>query len=581
MTSSTRRKVGSGPLISPHPLAPLYEEASHENQLLLFRQAIEEVTSPNLDTSNEEVRELIRQTGFVNLWFFLRFVASYSGPYDLLNPDLHLDMANFYQLAMIPGSKGAGFIFRGGYKSSIWTHGANTWEVLRNPNIEIVLASNIFERSLEFLGYSQETIKENPVFKWLYPEWVPDEGRSPNWDKKSLMVPCKKRARSRPNIKLVSVGGSVQGVHGDLFKIDDLIGEHMLNADRTFGADMVKATNWGKAAVKNIPKANRVSRTMVFGTRYGPDDGYTWIWDDICEFWGYQIGEPYQVKPDGEWTVYYRGALEEDDHGEEHVTMPEKWTIDELKKLEKDDPWTYWTQVMNRSTYSGLSEFSEYEPKPLYVERDPSGRRMLRWRWAADEYMYEQLRNMDLVMAVDPAGLTKERKLRSSRTAVVVYARHWKGYRFILEAKAGFVPPSEWVEWLFDFWNRYKMDGLRMTCVEMMGGFSILQDTIRQAEKSHGINLRVRPTSASGDKAGRIRMGLQHLFEEGMIYATEQSLRPILEEMKNFPNGRIDTLDALLQAESNTVSPEDPDDEEYEHEERLLRRATVNPTTGY
>ena len=99
----------------PHPQAPLM---SRKDGPLIFKQVIDEVLSGRFSTSNPEIRELIRQAGFVSLWFFLRGIAAYNGPYERLTNHLHVDMANHYQDFMYPGSWSAFFIFRSGYKST-------------------------------------------------------------------------------------------------------------------------------------------------------------------------------------------------------------------------------------------------------------------------------------------------------------------------------------------------------------------------------------------------------------------------------------------------------------------------------
>ena len=97
----------------PHPKAPLF---SKEDGILTFKQIIKEMSSDNPSLGNQEVLEIIRQAGFVNLWFFLKAICSYSGPFDLLNDQLHMDMCNYRQSLMVPGCRGALFIPRSTFK---------------------------------------------------------------------------------------------------------------------------------------------------------------------------------------------------------------------------------------------------------------------------------------------------------------------------------------------------------------------------------------------------------------------------------------------------------------------------------
>ena len=73
--------------IAPHKDAPLFTADEKENQLIVA-QAIAEMGA-NMSTS-EQVRDVIRQLGLVSLWFFERYIAGHSGPYNKLNDGIHL-----------------------------------------------------------------------------------------------------------------------------------------------------------------------------------------------------------------------------------------------------------------------------------------------------------------------------------------------------------------------------------------------------------------------------------------------------------------------------------------------------------
>jgi len=107
-------------------------------------------------------------------------------------------MGNFRQeMIERPNSKAAGFIGRSHFKSSIWTHGGNSWLLLRNPNVSIGLASSVMDRSMEFLHYTQDTFKSNELFGLLYPEYVPAD-RQVGWNDERMTLPNKTRnLRSR------------------------------------------------------------------------------------------------------------------------------------------------------------------------------------------------------------------------------------------------------------------------------------------------------------------------------------------------------------------------------------------------
>lgn len=98
--------------IVPHPLAPLFGTDPVQDSLYLSK-AIDAMHQGSL---SEEAADLVRQAGYVSLWFFTKYIAGFNGPFDKLTPHLHVDMANYRQRLLAPGSRGAMFIPRSHFK---------------------------------------------------------------------------------------------------------------------------------------------------------------------------------------------------------------------------------------------------------------------------------------------------------------------------------------------------------------------------------------------------------------------------------------------------------------------------------
>lgn len=576
------------PYVSLNPRAPLYDFAGewseyerHVKQQELLRQAVNVLTSESGFPITEEVRQLLRQTGMVNMFVFLRWIAGYANAFTRLTPELHLDMCNFYQMVRRPGSKAAGFLFRGGFKSTVWTYGGTAWDIVRDPDWEEILASNVIDRSIEFNGYIQEMFTDNELVAWLYPEWVPESTHGAHWNSKETRVGCKRS--NRPNVKLAAVGGSIQGLHARSFKVDDLIGEHMLDSARQLGADNEKASNWFRAAVRNIPRPVQESYVFLCGTRYGPGDAYTHQWADIKKFYGYTQAEPFELKGDGEWQVYYRAVRE--DHGDgrgEQPTFPEEFTNEYLNKVQLEDPWQYWTQLMNMSTYSGLSEMIDYQLKDCALDTDESGRYVVSYFDHEEQrQVSERLEDMDVVASCDPAASEKRKSIRTSKSAYVVLARNSRDYRFVLRVDSGFAPITQVFDWLFDGYRKFR-GYMRTTNVEMQGPFKMLRPIIREEERRREEFINLRGVSAKGDKDGRIRAHLQPIMERGVLYVVPSAQPMIVGEMNVFPDGhQKDVLDALAIAEAASYKPDDVDGEDEDDVEVALRVEQRSSVTGY
>jgi hypothetical protein len=197
----------------------------------MIAQLLAEVDSPNVNLRGELV-QLLRQFTLVSLYFWLKYVCAYTGPYELLNEDLHLDMCNFRQspACMRDGARFAGFIPRDMFKSTIFTHGGAGWEALRWPDIRIGIANAKQDRAADFMKIPKSIFENNDIVKELWPETVPRSGQE-RWNNTEIVMPNRTRYRKEPTIKPIGATGAGEGDHFDLWMVDDPVGMDDLNVD--------------------------------------------------------------------------------------------------------------------------------------------------------------------------------------------------------------------------------------------------------------------------------------------------------------------------------------------------------------
>lgn len=545
MTTLAHVMTKTGFLLTPHPQAPLYVG---ENPETLFNQALGEME--NL-TTTEPLRQLIRQTGLVSLWFFEKFIAGYNGPFNKLNTGLHLDMANFRQRCLDPGSRNAMFLGRKSYKTSVGTTGADPWEGVRDPDITIGVYHGVEDEAMGYVQVMQKVFDSNEFFAWLYPEHHVENPRTqPHWNSHELLLPSRKRFRKEPTVEVGSMGGSSQGRHYDFLDLDDIVGEGDLDANRASSIDMERKKNWF-ASNQHALIVDRDSRIMVKGTRYAINDVYEDIMQDVGEAWGYWKEIPYTAKPGGKWRVYYRQFLE---NGES--IFPESMTTEELLKLQKDDLWTYSVWMQNNPISSGMSELVTHPLKECKLSHHHD-------TWWIDLPGGESLdmADLDVVQGGDPAATEKYMTSRTSRSAHVVYARDWKNRRFVVSLHADYVPITTFFDWLFDDFTRFK--GLiRSTIPEQQGAFKILGPLLREEQHKRGVWLSVVEKHKTGEKDAVIRSTLTPILAAGQLYVAEPFVNMVNEEKNAFPLGsRKDILDALCIAEEASLKPLDPQEQ--------------------
>jgi hypothetical protein len=285
--------------INPHKKAPLFDNPAEAN--LVIQQLITELGSNNFSTANEELRELLREAGFVNLWFFLKFIAGYSGPYDLLNTELHLDIANFRQSpdCLKPGSKFGAFLPRSSLKSTILTHGAASWEALRNPDIRILITNSVEDRAYDFCKVAFSTFRDNDFTKWLYPEYIIPQKQA------KMVLPNRNKNYVEDTWNYKGFGGELAGVHVNLILFDDIVGVEDLDANMVGSMSMERAKRKFETATRSLLVSQTKDRVGLIGTRYSIDDVYENVVQSCKKVVGFTDGN---IKPvdGGNWTIYYR-----------------------------------------------------------------------------------------------------------------------------------------------------------------------------------------------------------------------------------------------------------------------------------
>lgn len=558
--------------IMPHDKAPIF---SRPDASLVLEQIISEVTAGNFPAT-ETFLSLIRQAGLVSLWFFLKVIAAHSGPYDRINARLHLDMANFRQRGIAPGSRSAIFIPRSSLKSTICTHGAAAWTLTRNPDDRVAIFSGVYDRAQQFFHAAQRIIDSNDLYAACYPEHVPTGGQGARWNDSEAVMPSRSRFMPEPSLFAMTAGGSTQGVHVDEALIDDIVGDDDLDASRGATADMYKKRNWFDDNQRTLLQSPERSRIILAATRYSIDDPYESIMRDarVQEGWWEPISNEYKPKEDGEWVVYYRQARELDDS-----IFPEQYSVEWLSKLATEKPDTYRLHYENNPVSLNVIEFARYHPMgfDLIYGRDRG------WELTINNTgEVVKLSTCDVVMAIDPAGSEKMASIKTSRSTVVMLARDSFDRHFLLMVKAGYVATTKWFDWAFELKEQFG-DYVRATYVEQQAGFRALTSIIRTEEARRGKWLNYSPVNALGDKVVTIRNLLQPLLEKGNLYINNEMREMVDEELRTFPASvKRDILDALKIAVKMSIKPIDETEREFaESEAAYARLASVNPATGY
>jgi hypothetical protein len=553
--------------IRPHPEAPSFRDFASGQKALLDLYA--DITSKHSTTKARSTLDMMRQAGLVNLWFFLKVIAGAYGPYNELNDGLNLDMANWRQSdsCMSPGARWMALMPRGFLKSTVFSHGANSWLLTRNSEERIRVVNAIISRAEGFKYLTQKTIDANALYAILYGssmKWTLPDGsligsrvplpNSKEWNAETMVMPNRQRVAPEPSIKAAGVTGSGEGDHHTILNIDDPVGLDAVDWQHQSTVLMENAKKWMNTNLNALLISPKRDVIGIVGTRYAQDDCYEGFSKNAKEVIG-AMDEEVTPIPGGRWSIYYRLVQEEG-----AMIAPE--IIDE-KELAQMDPWTAATQYWNMPKKSGLNDFIKYVVKPCKLFHDTNtGLYLISFRDdLTDEIRTLNAASLTGVISTDAAAKDKNITVMTSRTSVAVWFMDDSNRAFRVWCKVGYNSMDKTFDSIFEAWNRFPglLEATLFETNAMQTGLYQLLDKEQQKRKTW-INLREAP--AKGDKTARIRSVVGWYFAQGLIYATPEAVVELQQEKDAFPSKRLDVLDETEKALSWLRRP--PNQEEIE-----------------
>lgn len=556
-------------LITPHVKAPQFSNPAEAP--LLFRQAVAELLSENPQLNSAETVQLIRELGFVSMWFFLSGILAPYGPYDLLTDPLSISMVNFRQSSACerPGAHAAVFVPRGFYKSVIFTHGGDTWDLLRNPDERIVIVNAISEKAESFFHQIQSNIVSNDLVHLFYPEIVP--GKKGKSTDKELILPNRTRAFPDPSLRAMGLTGAAEGGHYTLISLDDLVGLDSVDQARQSNMTMETAKKWFRTNRRAL-RVDETSRILLAATRFAMDDCYQDVYSSCHSVSGYTDGD-LQADPSGEWDVYYRLVEENGVY-----IRPNVMNKLDFERLLREDYWSAMTQYVNAPMKAGLAEFAEYNP----------GDATLIWEESSSEWFLRlfpdpnfsdvgavsidiPLAQCDVLVSTDLAATDTGIKAKTCRSSLAAWATTPQGKHVRFWSRVGFFSIEKILDYVFDV-NALFKGYVRTTIIESNAFQKIIKPIIEKEMRVRDMYFSVTPVNATGDKKARIRAALGQELPKNGIWLCRGSDKEFREELRMFPmsDSRVDVLDESEKAIVFAIKPATQDEiirKQYEEED--------------
>jgi hypothetical protein len=493
------------------------------------------------DDHSEDVRQSLRFQAQRSTYIMGKAIVGFE---DLV-PGIHGDMCRWIER---PSRRKLGLVPRDHLKTSIWTIADTVRRIAVDCNSRMLIGNETATNAAHFLRRIQAVFERSQIFRWLFPEVIPDPQKT-KWSETEMLVP---RTQDFPEstVEAMGVGGAVVSRHYTHIKLDDLVGK-----EASESVDVMKKTiDWYLYTESLLVRPT--DPIDVYGTTWTFKDLYSWI-------------QEHELDVD----FFHRKAI--DKRG--RVLWPERFPLNELERIRaKIGPFKFSCQYQNEPFDP---EHMTFDPGWLrYFELDG---------WETDQESQSQLlriigqpkpSRVIPVILIDPAISEKD---YAARSAVVCAGLDEMERIMVLEVWADRCQPLRMIDKVFEMAERWDP---MVVAVEGVAYQRALKGFM-EAEclrRRRWLNIReVRPGSREG-KETRIR-GLQPYAERGKLWLRRSTCKPLVEEFESFPLGEtVDLLDALGYGPQVWVAPEGSTAEYQEpDEDKPFRHEGISSYTGY
>lgn len=408
----------------------------------------------------------------------------------------HSELAAFLRS---PSKKKLILLPRNHLKSAIVTKCWTIQQMLANPDIRVLIASDTWGNASKFLGSIQKFLIHS-VLNIFYGNFV-----SSQWTQDECTVRQRTQILDAPTWATAGIEKEQTSQHYDLIMLDDIVARENCRTKEL----REKVKQYYRDSLDWLEPGGRI---IVIGTRWHQDDLYGML-----------------SEPGSGFEVFHRQAYTDDTRTA--VIFPTKFSIATLDDLRKPKTqggkgaYEFASQYLNNPIDEEAADFKQswvkfYDPATphpgsLYLTVDPA---------------LSLSRDADFTGMV-VAGMFADRRLR------------------VVDRRRVRVVPSDLVENVFDLVKKWKLHRIG---IETFAFQKTLKYEIQRQQRERGIFFSIdelgRRGSGKGEapesKEARIRR-LQPFFEQGLV-EIRADMQDLVDELLAFPRGKHDDLiDAL------------------------------------
>lgn len=438
----------------------------------------------------EEVKEACKKS----LHFLCTKILGYSD-WDVVHDDMErfIRRKSIRKLLLIP---------RGHLKTAIVTKGFVIQSVLRNPDIRILIANQVWDKSREMLYEIKQLLTEKTDLSKLFGDFV-----SERWREDDIVIRQRRKALAAPTIGTSGVEAELTSSHYDMIILDDLQGEKNFQTPD----QREKVKRYYRSMMDLIEPGGVI---IVIGTRWHLDDVYQYILDNEKEYYDIEVR---QVIENGKiiFPKKFQKKFDPITKSWEAVDYHCTDYIDYLKKRPSEE---FASQYMNNPIDSENAIFKKEYFK--YYERRP-------------ERLY-------VSMTIDPAISEKQ---SADYFSINVSGMDDKYNIYVLDTVKGHWKVAESIDNIFTTFQKWKPSVVGLETVAYQ---KALKSWLEEKQRERGVYFPITELKRNTNESKEFRIkALEPFYRDGLIFHATW-MKSLEEELLQFPRGKHDDeIDAL------------------------------------
>lgn len=417
---------------------------------------------------------------------------------------------------------------RGSLKSSVGIIGQSIQDIVKNPNVRILLASEKFKLATMLLAELKGHLEKNKKFISLYGDLVSDA----TWTQSEIIVKTRNMTRASPTIACAGIDVIKVGTHYDIIRVDDC---H--SPKNTTNQDQInKVITWYKLLFSLLDPGGYL---YIMGT--------IWHYNDL---YNYIINKEQERAEKGlkkRFSVFIRDSfkgtnedLMEDRVEDKDLLWPERLSADFLRDtLVEQGPYIFSCQ---------------YRLNPIDDETA-----VFKRSWITTCEPEDVPKNLSVFSTVDPMGINQDGNDYLAITTIGMDEK-WRGY--ILDVRRLKADEHDTVDEIYDVYKTWKPEKIGFESVSFQNTYYKYIQLLRAMK---GIHFPISQLKTSNKISKKMRIksmvpywkaGLYIIPVAGGLDRVKGTMKILVDELTRYPKvSNDDTVDALAYINQLTHRP--------------------------